>query len=154
VDEHKTPPRPFDWNLSFPKELHAEVDADGAGFRLQDAENGTLHGRFLLDAPDALTLEEMPPSQRTYANGQTEFYPGDKFVHASYRNRNHIRILVALVVQRPEDPDPEISWADPDIRLNGTRTWEHPFRGAILDTVRLAVHRPNLQSAPAGEPID
>jgi len=154
VDEHKNPTRPFDWNLSFPKELQADVDADGRGFRLSDGENGTLHGRFLLDHPDDLTLEEMPATKRTYSSGQSNSYPGDRFVQASFRDRNHIRILVAMVVQKPGDPLPELTWQDPHIQLRPGRLWEQPFQGAILDSVRLAEHRPNLQTSPAGKQVD
>ncbi len=154
VEEHKDPARPFDWNLSFPKELEATVDADGCGFQLADGENGTLHARFLLDHPDEMTIEEMPPTRRTYSSGQMHAYPGDMFVQASFRNRTHLWVFVAMAVQKPEDPAPELTWKDPDLVLGQDMEWPHPFRGAILDSVRLGEHRPNLQTSPAGKPRD
>ena len=132
----------------------AWVAEDGNGFTLDDGESGTLHARFLLETPDELTIQEVPPTKRTYSGGQTHSYPGDKYIQASFRDRNHIRILVALVVQKPEDPVPELAWADPDIALGNGSIWSQPFKGAILESVRLAEHRPNLQTSPGGIPVD
>ncbi len=151
VDDHKSPPRPWTWNLSFPNDLKPESDDDGRGFRLIDPDFGTLHCRFLLDAPDELNFGAMPDSQRTYSGGGTVHYPGDGVVSALFRDRGRLAILAVLVIVPPGEPAPALSWENGDIRLTESRLWQRPFAGAILRSADIGKHRPNFQLAPAGE---
>lgn len=152
VEEHQTPPRPFTWNLTFPKELSGNPDADGRGFRLEaPGREGVLHARFLLDAPDNLSIQSIPASSRTFSGGATHEYPGDHYIAGRFEPRARLRVLVALAVVAPDQPAPDFAWEDPHIRLGPEHLWTRPFHGAILDTVRLDRHAPNLQRAPAGE---
>jgi hypothetical protein len=149
LDEHRDPPRDWQWNLSFPRELEAAVDGDGAGFRLVDPERGRLSARFLIDRPLSLEIRDMPASSRTYANGRKVDYPGDRFVHAAFPAHKLGRILVCAVVSRPDDADPRIQFADNAILLDG-QPWRNPFAPLILPTVDLAQSLPNRMTRPAG----
>jgi hypothetical protein len=149
LDEHQQPPRDWQWNLSFPRELEASVDADGAGFRLVDPERGRLSARFLIDRPASLEIRDMPAASRTYANGRKVDYPGDRFVHAAFPGHQHGRILVCAVITRTDEAEPEIAFADNAIGLDG-QPWRNPFAPLILPTVDLAQSAPNRMTRPAG----
>lgn len=153
VEEHRRPAPPLTWNLTFPVELEAAIDPDGCGFRLTAPDcGGVLCARFLLDAPNDLSIQDLPLSTRTFAGGQTVEYPGDRHIAGRFELRAQVRILVALAVVDADAPPPVLEWQDPNICLGDKRLWPSPFKGAILDTVRLSQHAPNLQRAPAGTP--
>lgn len=150
LDEHRDPPLDWQWNLSFPRELLSRIHPDGAGFTLVDEVRGSLYARFLLDRPDALEVCDMPPASRTYANGTTVDYPGDRFIHAGYPACRQARILVALVIREAQaGGDPKITLADNSIRLDGV-DWSAPFSPAILKSVKLGQSPPNRMTRPAG----
>jgi hypothetical protein len=149
LDDHRDPPLDWQWNLSFPRDLACAVDHDGAGFVLADPEHGTLCVRFLLDRPDRLEVCEMPGSSRTFANGNTVDYPGDRYVHAAYDGVGEGRILVCLAVLPPGGERPEMGLRANAIQIGGT-DWAHPFSPAILKSVDLAESVPNRMTRPGG----
>ncbi len=150
VDEHQDPPRAWTWNLSFPRELEARLDEDGKGATLHDPACGTLKLRFLLDTPDALSLEEMPGSKRTYAGGQTKEYPGDGYVSARFEKKN-LNILVSITVVGSGEVLPELDGTLQELSFGEDR-WTLPFSGQILSSFDPELHRSNLQLGPAGIP--
>ena len=152
VDEHQDPSRPWTWNLSFPRELSWEVDEDQRGLTMTDPECGVLRLRFLLDAPTALTVEEMPGSTRTFAGGQKVDYPGDYYLAARLEDRKNLNILVAITVIPKGAPTPALTGTLNAISF-GTEVWDQPFKGMILSSFDPALHRPNLQKGPAGLPL-
>ncbi len=146
LDEHRDPPRDWQWTLAFPRELEAVPHADGAGFTLRDPERGELTARFLADRPDRIEVLAMPDSARTYAGGDRVVYPGDRYIRAAYPARRRATVLVALAVA----PGPvELDRAGETIRVGG-RAWERPFFPSVLPSVRLGASRPNLMLQPAG----
>jgi hypothetical protein len=149
LDEHRDPPLDWQWNLSFPRELEHAIHADGRGFTLNDKQLGRLDGRFLIDVPSTLSIEEMPGSSRTYSSGVKIDYPGDRFVHASFREVKKGRILVGITISPAGSSQPEIAYRDNAIFLNGSK-WEFPFFPAILKSVDLAQSEPNRMTLPAG----
>jgi hypothetical protein len=149
LDEHRNPPLDWQWNLSFPRELEAGVDADGAGFHLVDPQRGRLSARFLLDRPDGVELCEMPASTRTYANGTKVDYPGDKFIRANFPQQRAARILVAIVITGAGQLVPQMHYRNKDIALDDV-IWQRPFAPVVLPTVDIATCRPNLMTHPAG----
>ncbi len=149
VEEHRQPSPPLTWNLTFPRELEGTIDSDGRGFRLTAPNHGgALQARFLLDAPDDLSIQDIPFSTRTFVGDRTVEYPGDRHIAGRFEHRAQMRILVALTVVDAGTPAPTLEWQDPDIRLGDDRVWRFPFEGAILKGVRLGTHVPNLQRVP------
>jgi hypothetical protein len=150
MDEHRDPPLDWQWNLSFPRDLVAEIHDDGAGFSLIDEDRGRLDGRFLIDQPHSLEIREMPATSRTYANGNKVDYPGDCFVHASFPGLKKGRILVAIAISPANSGgQAKISLQNNAIHVDG-QTWEFPFSPAILKSVNLAQSAPNRMTLPAG----
>lgn len=149
LDDHSDPPRDWQWNLSFPRELESGIDEDGAGFTLVDPEKGTLHGRFLVDIPPQLEVAEMPASSRTFSNGKKVDYPGDRYIHARFPSWSKARILLVLAIVPPGKAAPEIHFRDNAAFING-QEWNHPFFPAILKSVDLAQSAPNRMTRPAG----
>lgn len=149
LDDHRDPPLSWQWNLSFPRELAYAVHGDGAGFSLTDPERGTLEGRFLIDKPAELNIREMPGSSRTFANGTTVDYPGDRFVHAAYPDQAMARILVALTIVPTDQESPPLAFSENAIHVGDT-AWERPFAPAVLPGVDLRQSVPNRMTLPAG----
>lgn len=150
LDEHRDPPLDWQWNLSFPRDLAAQVHQDGAGFSLVDDNCGRLDARFLIDLPDRIEVREMPDSSRTFANGTRVDYPGDLFIHAAFPGLKKGRILVAMALSPAgRDRQTDLSFMNNAIVVEG-RSWEHPFNPAILKSVDLAQSEPNRMTRPAG----
>lgn len=151
VDEHEQPPRSWLWNLSFPRDLAADLHPDGAGFSLVDPVRGCLTARFLIDQPDQLEACTMPASSRTYSDGVRRDYPGDHFIQARFDGRPTLRILVGMVIHRDGQctRHADIELEDNRIMLDGS-AWDSPFYPAILNSVDLASSTPNRMKTPAG----
>jgi hypothetical protein len=114
-----------------------------------DPQCGRLSARFLLDRPAGVEVCDMPASSRTYANGTKVDYPGDKFIRAQFPQQQAARILVALIITRPDQPVPTLLYRDKDISLDDV-IWQRPFAPVVLPSVDLATCRPNLMTHPAG----
>jgi len=151
LDDHLTPPRDWLWNLSFPRELDAHIHADSAGFSLRDPALGTLTARFVVDRPDAIAVESMPDSTRTFANGEKVRFAGDRYISARFDARRRATVLVAMLITRTADePAPDaITWSEGALHAPGL-SWPAPFAPAILSSVRLGASHPNLMNRPAG----
>lgn len=152
VDDHRDPPPQWQWNLSFPRELRAELHPDGAGFSFLDPDSGRLDARFLLDRPDELSLAEMPGSRRTFANGNVVDYPGDRYICARFAKRRQLKILCLLALGPRGTRQAQLKVEGRNLNVDSA-IWEHPFHPAILKTAELADMRPNLMRYPAGTPV-
>ena len=128
VDDHAE--RDWVWNWTFPRELNAELDADGAGVKLCRDDGMAVWIRFLEARPKSLDLCELPESRRTFAAGNTETYKGKPFLHAVFAPRKHLAVVVAAVwgvketLKAPEGGIHAVSVGE-DVR------WDRPFGAAV-----------------------
>ncbi|MCC5846217.1 MAG: hypothetical protein JJU05_18365 [Verrucomicrobia bacterium] len=128
VDDHIE--RDWIWNWTFPRELHAELDADGAGVKLCRADGTAVWLRFLETKPVSLDLQELPESRRTFASGKKVSYRGKPYIHAVFAPEKHLAIAVAAVwgsVSTLKAPGGGVHGID----LGGNLRWDRPFGAAV-----------------------
>ncbi len=131
IDDHRD--RAWDWTLSFENRLAPQIHDDQHGFTLlaPDAPQAPrLTARFLASLPTAITLEQMPDSQRTFQGGQTVHYPGRRFLRARFEGVKPLGIVVAMAVSRDGSPTIERAGEGVGVRI-GAHVWARPFGAAV-----------------------
>lgn len=128
IDDHRSD-RGWLWHWSFAPNLSAEVDGDGQGFRLLAADGAQLQARFLAHLPTAITIEDMPASKRTYANGATVHYLPRRYIRAAFAPRagaqEPLAIYTAVTISK--GPGPTLRREAGLDLLIGDQAWRRPF---------------------------
>ena len=128
VDDHRSD-RHWNWCLTFSPEMRASLDVDR--FTLTAPDGCILTGVFLLDRPVDMTLEKMPDSQRTFANGQRRGYPGRPFLKARFDGPS-LNILVSIKAVRSGDPATRLALPGTlDLAVADGTLWQRPFGVAV-----------------------
>jgi hypothetical protein len=126
------------WTLCFENHLELELDEPDQAFTLTDTRTGaSLRVRFKSTEPLKLESHEGPPSHRTFSNGQSQTYPGSRYITASCRAKS-LDLLTVMTLQTGEAPDvgfpdgeegPDARvGTDIEIQLDRSRWFNGPLR--------------------------
>lgn len=131
VDDHRSE-RHWDWCLTFSPELACELHGDR--FRLSAPDEAVLEGAFLFDAPEAMEIREIPASQRTFASGETRYYPGRPVLVARFAGPS-VNILSAFRVTPCRGGQIHLAAPDRLDLIADGELWERPFGLALPATL-------------------
>lgn len=131
VDDHRSD-RHWDWCLTISPEFACELHGDR--FRLSAPDGAVLEGAFLLDAPEAMEIREIPPSQRTFASGETRHYSGRPVLVARFSGPL-LNILSAFRVTPCRGGQIHLAAPDRLDLIADGELWERPFGMALPQTL-------------------
>lgn len=146
VDDHKAG-RGWWWTQSFAPYLDCAISDDG--FVLTADDGASMQVRFLGHQPDAITVERMPESKRSYSSGGTVVYPGRPFIRAVFAGGRSLQHCYAVAtVQRGAAP--AITSLDAGVGVQiGDQPLARPFGAAVPAAFQLGTSR-NLCLQPSG----